>query len=274
LELLEWITDEITILAEAFGESLSEQRHEIYCRALADISQDLLRTAFRRARFELKYFPKIAELRELAGVLPNGLSDGRPGPEEAWARMPKGERIEQDSIVWCDEERAAYDSCRSLLLNGDRVGAHMAFRERYEKELVEARSKGKPPRWTFSAGYDIDHRLSTLAAAVQANRIPLEDALNSVPGERHETFVQMLPSAEARRLLAGRVEKSANLPGLCGLLAKMKMEGTVPEELNSSRDPLRKSPADRTDEEVRELRARINSQIELLKHMRRASDSR
>lgn len=273
MELLEWITDELTILAEAFGESLSEQRHEIYCHALADICQDLLRTAFRRARYELKYFPKIAELRELAGVLPNGLSDGRPGPEEAWARMPKGERVEQDSIVWCEEERAAYDSCRSLLLNGDRFGAHMAFKERYEKELAEARSKGMPVRWTLSAGYDIEHRLSTLAAAVQAKRVPLEEALNFVPRERHDAFVQMLPSPEARKLLTGRTEKP-NLPGLPGLLAKMKMEGTVPEELNSGRDPLRKTPVNRTDEEVRELRARINSQIELLKHMRRGSDPR
>src|SRR5258708_21840779 len=84
LEFLEWIHDQLTILAEAFGETLTEQRQEIYCGGLADIQQNQLGTAFRRARYELKWFPKLAEIRELAGVLPDGASDGRPGPEEAW----------------------------------------------------------------------------------------------------------------------------------------------------------------------------------------------
>src|SRR5258705_7035443 len=115
LELLDWINDQLTILAEAFGETLTEQRQEIYCSGLADIQQNQLETAFRRARYELKWFPKLAELRDLAGALLSA-PDGRPGPEEAWARMPKGEHIEDDSVVWCDEERIAYGACRSLLL--------------------------------------------------------------------------------------------------------------------------------------------------------------
>ena len=207
MELLEWINDELTILAEAFGESLTEQRQEIYCGGLVDIHQDRLRTAFRRARYELKYFPKLAELRELAGALPDALSDGRPGPEEAWGRMPRGDGMEDDSIVWCEEERAAYGACRSLLLNGDNVGAHMAFKERYEKELTEARSLGKPVRWIMSAGYDMEHRLSTLAAAVQEKRMSLASALNFVPGERQNDFAQMLPPKEAKGLLTGRFRK-------------------------------------------------------------------
>jgi len=73
-----------------------------------------------------------------------------PGPEEAWARMPKGERMEDDSIVWCKEERLAYGACRSLLLDGDQIAARMAFKERYERELAESRSQGTPVQWTVS----------------------------------------------------------------------------------------------------------------------------
>lgn len=54
------------MLAEGFGEALTEERMEIYTRALADIPQDRLNTAFQRALHERSFFPKVAELRNLA----------------------------------------------------------------------------------------------------------------------------------------------------------------------------------------------------------------
>lgn len=271
MELLDWIIDELTVLAEAFGETVTEQRQEIYCGGLVDIPQDQLQVAFRRARYELKWFPKLAELRELAGALRSGGTDGRPGPEEAWARMPKGERMEEDSVVWCEEERAAYAACRSLLVDGDLIGARMAFKERYEKELAEARSQRRPVQWIMSVGYDVEHRLTTLATAVQEKRMSLESALNFVPGERQNDFAQMLPSAEAKGLLMGKVEKLSNLPGLTGILAKMRMEGTVPEELQASARPPHRTPSERSEDEVRALREKAKAQVEFLKRSRNGS---
>ncbi len=68
LELLSWISDQLTMLAEAFGEQLTEERMEIYARSLADIPQDQLRFSFQRALNQLTWFPKLAELRTLAGA--------------------------------------------------------------------------------------------------------------------------------------------------------------------------------------------------------------
>ena len=68
LELLSWISDQLTMLAEAFAEPLTEERMEIYIRALADVPQDRLRISFQRALRELTWFPKVAELRNLAGA--------------------------------------------------------------------------------------------------------------------------------------------------------------------------------------------------------------
>jgi hypothetical protein len=265
LEFLEWINDQLTILAEAFGETVTEQRQEIYCGGLADIPQSQLEIAFRRARYELKWFPKLAEIRELAGILSGEPNDGRLGPEEAWARMPKGERMEDNSVVWSEEERAAYSACRSLLLDGDQIGARMAFKERYEKELVEARSRSKPVRWIVSAGYDIDHRLTILATAVQEKRLSLESALNFVPGERQNDFALMLPPSEAKVLLPGKVETLPSLPGLAGVLARMRMEGNLPEEFKVDARPPYKTPADRSPDEVRMLREKADAQIEFMK---------
>lgn len=266
----EWLVDEITILGEAFGEGLTAERQAIYVRALTDIPQDQLHQAIQFAIRELKWFPKVAELRELAF---RGLEKGnsRPGPEEAWARVPKGERMEEDSVVWCEEERAAYGACRSLLLEGDLIGARMAFKERYEKELIESRSHARPLRWIMSAGYDISHRLTTLATAVQDKRLSLENALAFVPGERQSEFARMLPPGEAKGLLKGDVEKSPNLPGLPGILAKMRMEGTIPEELKPNSRPPQGSPSERTPEEARELREKVNAQREFLRRSRNGS---
>jgi len=66
-----WLVDQLTVLAEAFGEcgeKVSPQRLQIYAGDLADLDQRQLEIAFKRARTELKFFPKISELRELAGV--------------------------------------------------------------------------------------------------------------------------------------------------------------------------------------------------------------
>jgi hypothetical protein len=265
-----WITNQVSALAVTFGVGdIAGQRLEIYAEHLSDIPRESLQQAFWRASRNLRFFPKIAELRELAGALPDTLADGRPGPEEAWARMPKGERMEEDSIVWCEEERAAYGACRSLLLTGDHVGAHMAFQERYKQELVEARSQRKPVRWIMSAGYDMGHRLATLAAAVRGERMRLEGALNFVPGEQQENFLQMLRHGDAGKLLLGRAGKLPELPGLAGVLANMQLEGVVPEEMRSDpQTPTRRSPSDRSPEEARELREKARAQIEFLKRWR------
>lgn len=66
---LGWLTEQVTILAEAYGEPLTAARLRIYVADLADLERSQLETAFRRARRECKdFFPKIANLRELSGV--------------------------------------------------------------------------------------------------------------------------------------------------------------------------------------------------------------
>lgn len=271
LEFLDWINNELTILGEAFGARWTEERQHIYCTGLLDVPQEQLRVAFRRARYELKWFPKLAELRDLAGALYGPETDGRPGPEEAWARMPKGERMEDDSVVWCEEERIAYGACRSLLLDGDLIGARMAFKERYTNELAEARSQQRPVQWIVSVGYDLNHRLAILATAVQEKRISLEHALDFVSGERRNDFAQMLPPAEAKGLLTGEVERLPDLPGLPGILAKMELEGTLPEEVRGTPRASGRTPADRTPEESRALREKVKAQMEFLKRSRNGS---
>lgn len=67
--------------AELFGEPLSEGRVLLYVEALADLDLEAVLAGFRRARAEMKFFPKPAEIRELV----EGSRDDRA--ELAWARF-------------------------------------------------------------------------------------------------------------------------------------------------------------------------------------------
>ena len=223
-----WIVEQLTLLAIALGDAVTPERLETCAEDLADISREALAAAFLRARREYEYpkLPPVSYIRKLAGAGP--LADGRLGPEEAWARMPKGDRMEQDTIVWTEEERVAYFACRSLLLEGDPIGARMAFKERYEREIAAARAhpsaEVRRVAWTVSAGFDVEHRLTTLATAVQEKRLSVAAAVQFVPGERRNDFARLLPAAETKGLLTGEVNPLANLPGFPGILARMQMQ--------------------------------------------------
>lgn len=268
---VKWITDQVAALGLALGDEPSGERLVVYAEDLCDIPQDRLATAFQKTRREYEYpkLPPVAFIRRMAGAASN--ADGRPGPEEAWARMPKGARMEDDSIVWCEEERAAYNACRSLLLDGDLIGARMAFKERYEKELAAARSQGKSTHWIVSAGYDVEHRLITLAVAVQEKQISLQHAMNFIPGQRQDDFARMLPFGTDRGLLVGKVEKLPDLPGLPGLLAKMRIQDLVPDEMQPSPSPQR--GVELTPEERRKRREELKAQVEFIKRSRNGSSA-
>jgi hypothetical protein len=263
-----WIADQVAALGLALGDDVSPERLLLYAEDLCDVPEERLALAFARARKEYEYpsLPPVAFIRKMAGT--GAHSDGRPGPEESWARMPKGERMEENTVIWCEEERIAYGACRSLLLDGDLVGARMAFKERYEKELAAARAQRKPVRWIVSAGYDVEHRLMALVTAIQEKQIAPEAAVEFVPGERRGDFAKMLPPSEAKGLLTGRVEELSNLPGLEGVLAKMQIEGTIPEEFKPG--PKAESGPCRqlAPEEIRERRQQLKDQQDFLRRSR------
>jgi hypothetical protein len=74
----------VGIMAAAFGQPVTAERLRIYADdLLSDLSREQLEIALTRARRELKYFPQIAELRELAGAKPE--MQRQVEAEAAWA---------------------------------------------------------------------------------------------------------------------------------------------------------------------------------------------
>ena len=63
-----WIVEQLGLLAVRMGEAVTAERLALYVDDLTDLSQVQIERALWRARRELNFFPKIAELRELAGA--------------------------------------------------------------------------------------------------------------------------------------------------------------------------------------------------------------
>lgn len=117
----------------------------------------------------------------LADVI-SRLDDGRPGAEQAWASFPKSEEI---AGVVTDEMSVAWGAAASLYAS-DHVGARMAFKEAYEREIRQARASGKPPVWRVSPGFD---KASTEGVAIEGMKAGLlspASALQYIAPERHE----------------------------------------------------------------------------------------
>lgn len=136
--------------------------------------------------------------------------DGRPGPEEAWAMIPDDESA---TVVWTDEMADAYGLCAPLLARRDRVGARMAFKERYERSVALARHSGLGVRWSVSLGHDLEQRKRALMAAVEAGRITAaiaHEAMPALPAPAEAVSALPPPNEKAKagaraelRMLAG-----------------------------------------------------------------------
>lgn len=96
------------------------------------------------------------------------IDDGRPGAEEAWAMMPKEE---EHSGCVTREMSEAWGAADSLYKNGDRVGARMAFKEKYQVSVSANRAAGQPARWNLSPGWDRAGREAAALEGFNAGRL-------------------------------------------------------------------------------------------------------
>jgi hypothetical protein len=81
-DIQQWAIEQLGVLAVAMRETITAECLQIYAMDLSDLSREQLEIALTRARRELRFFPKIAELRELAGTKPSDTS--KIAAEAAW----------------------------------------------------------------------------------------------------------------------------------------------------------------------------------------------
>lgn len=197
-ELQCWLIDELTVLAEAVGDSVTAARLRIYAEDLSDLSRAQLETAFIRARRECKFFPKLPELRDMAGAGAQQVKDAEA--EEAWNfvivylrkwgvdRMPiysGGKKLEPPILpARIDYSLRAIGGFWSLnqMTTDSRPWLKRDFVEAYNRAPVAESLPTDPGRW-LDAG-DLTARLKRLAVDKQIDDRPIGSRRVAIE-ERH-----------------------------------------------------------------------------------------
>lgn len=163
------LIEAIAVTAELTGTTLSKAAAKVFAEDLSRFPEAQVLGALVRCRKELK------GRLTLADVIAR-LEDGRPGPEEAWAMLP---RDEATTVVWTDEMRFAWGVALPLL--DAPVQARMAFLERYRMLVQKARDEGTPVHWEPSLGHDPHGREQVLIEAAEKGRLTAQHVAGLLP---------------------------------------------------------------------------------------------
>lgn len=181
------------------GITQSPTAKAMFFRALASHSIEAVLAGFdahtkdpQRGRF----MPMPADiLAQIEGMVAD---DGRPGAEEAWALSMRASD-ESETLVWTDEMAQAWMVCQPVMQMGDEVGARMAFKESYNRQVEDARRARRAVAWTTSLGHDATKRHSALVKAETMGLLGADEALRIAPPEASSDAFALLLETSARR---------------------------------------------------------------------------
>lgn len=187
------VLEALTVACELTGTQVSPAALAVWARDLDAYPLAWVLPALDRCRREVR--GRITP----ADVLTR-LADGRPGPEEAWAQIP---RDEDATVIWSAEMRAAWAVALPLIESGDEVAARMAFLERYRRDLTAARDAALPVDWQVSPGRDPSHRETAIIEAVRLGRLSVQRAVLCLPNP--DAVAELRTPAELAALPPGGV---------------------------------------------------------------------
>lgn len=161
----------LAVTAELTGSEISEGALDVMVMDLAAYPEQQVMAALTRCRRECRHRLTLADIIQR-------LDDGRPGPEEAWAMVPRDEAA---TCVWTDEAREAWGVALPIIQEDDMVAGRVAFLEAYKAAVQRARDERLPARWTVSLGHDVQGREGPLLEAVRKGRISHDHAQHLLP---------------------------------------------------------------------------------------------
>lgn len=179
------LLEAVAVTAELCGRTFSEPAARVFVADLSGYPERQVLGALTRCRKEVRGLLTVADVVQR-------LDDGRPGPDEAWAMLP---RSEADSVVWTDEMAHAY-AIAGPMMDQDRNAARLGFREAYSRAVNAAREVRKPVSWSPSLGHDPRGREAALLRAAELGRLSHEhaNALLPAPAEIAPEIAALLPT--------------------------------------------------------------------------------
>ncbi len=155
-----------------YGKDASKAVLDLYWNALLPYDIDTVRQAFSdwltdpdQGRFSPKPADIIRNIQTIAGK-PDWLS-----ANEAWA-LALPAQDEANTVVWTHEIALAWNIVQPIMLEGDKVGARMAFIAAYERLTKTARGTGRSPEWSVSEGWDKETVKRSVEQAVTLGILP------------------------------------------------------------------------------------------------------
>ena len=185
----------IAVTAELCGREFSEGAARQFVRDLKPYPVSKVLAALDRCRRELQ------KPLTLAAVLER-IDDGRPGPEEAWAMLPRDERT---TIVWTTEMAEAWGLAAEL---EDDIAGRMAFKEAYARIVATARAEHRSPTWQASLGSDPDGRTAVLQDAVRLGRLTQAHVEQHLLPYNKPTQMEQLALAKGAAMLKDKRERA------------------------------------------------------------------
>jgi hypothetical protein len=183
------LVEAVAVTAELTGTELSEAAARVMVADLSGFPESQVLAALVKCRRELRGRMTIADVI-------SRIEDGRPGPEEAWAMIPKDE---SGSVVWTEEMAGAFGVAEKIL-RYDLVAGRMAFLEAYKTRVQAARDLRKPTVWMPSFGTDSRGREYALMDAVEHGRMSAERATSLLPFSVDQAVVKRIEAIGLKML--------------------------------------------------------------------------
>lgn len=186
------VLEAVAVTAELCGRTFSPAAAAVFVGDLSGFSDEIVVNALARCRREVRGVLTVADVI-------SRIDDGRPGPEEAWAMLP---RDEETTVVWTEEMVQAWAIARPMLEAGEDIPARMAFKEAYVKSVAEARNRKVATRWQVSLGHDTSGRTEPIRRAVELGRISAEHAKPLLPAPKGGgSIIHLITTGDATPLL-------------------------------------------------------------------------
>lgn len=154
------ISQELGMGGKTYGKAAIVEMFEMLeSFPLADV-----KSALRQHRLNEKFAPTLHDIVSI--LKPKGKSL-HLSADEAWAIALRS-MDEDDTVIVTKEMLKARTAAWDIYASGDQVGARMAFRAAYEREIEDAGE----PAWIVSEGFDKKRRLEAVQKAVQQGLLP------------------------------------------------------------------------------------------------------
>ena len=179
------LLENLAATSELMGQSISPLALEYMAKDLKQYPVETVIEALNKLRRESKGRLTLAAIVEKIEELN---PDGRPKADEAWAMIPQDEYA---SSVMTQEMAEAMGIAQSLLDDGDKIGARMAFRDAYNRIVDANKRNGVQVSWFPSLGWEKSGRIPVLAEAVRLGRLTQDHVLRLVAPEEIDTVLQL-----------------------------------------------------------------------------------